>query len=57
MIIEAVMYGATPKRTMEIFDSPPPEKILRSPKKAFSSKSRFKANTSTPGSGMLAIRR
>jgi hypothetical protein len=32
MMIEAVMYGATPSITIERLESPPPEKRLSRPK-------------------------
>jgi hypothetical protein len=34
MMIEAVIYGATPRSTIEIFDNPPPEKNIEEPKKS-----------------------
>ena len=56
-MIEEVMYGETPSIIIERFESPPPEKIFKSPKKSLPEINCSKRKVSIPGIGMVAIKR
>lgn len=56
-MIEAVMYGLTPIITIERFENPPPENILKRFKKLLPEKNVASLFASTPGIGIAARRR
>ena len=48
------MYGPTPRSTIDRLESPPPEKIFRSPKNWFDERNDSSLNVSIPGTGKAA---
>ncbi len=51
------MYGPIPSITIEKFESPPPDRALKTPKNSFPPRTWLIRVTSTPGTGIEARRR